>query len=125
MKEKEKLIIGDFIDGSAIVYKKEKMNLVKGVMFENGSMGYILRCLLSLTLTDINCPITRRGYFSDFDKDTSEFYWYGSIAPNKIYGRFINFLKNDGYCCPSVIKPVIIDFNTRKVIHMGENIAKE
>lgn len=39
MKEKEKLIIGDFIDGSAIVYKKEKMNLVKGLMFENISIG--------------------------------------------------------------------------------------
>ena len=83
MKGKEKLIIGDFIDGSAIVYKKEKMNLVKGVMFENGSMGYILRCLLSLTLTDINCPITRRGYFSDFDKDNYGFFWYDGIGANE------------------------------------------
>ena len=40
MKVKEKLVIGDFIDGSAIVYKKEKMNLVKGLMFENGSTKF-------------------------------------------------------------------------------------
>jgi hypothetical protein len=40
MNSKEKLIIGDFIDGSAIVYKKEKMNLVKGLMFENGSTKF-------------------------------------------------------------------------------------
>lgn len=37
---KEKLIIGDFIDGSAIVYKKENMSLVKGLMFENGSTKF-------------------------------------------------------------------------------------
>lgn len=64
------------------------------------------------------------GIFSAFGKDTSGFYWYDSIAPNKIYGRFMNFLESDGYCCPSIIRPVIIDYYTRKVIYMGENIAE-
>lgn len=40
MGSKEKLIIGDFIDGSAIVYKKANLSLVKGLMFENGSTKF-------------------------------------------------------------------------------------
>lgn len=70
-------------------------------------------------------PYLGEGIFSAFGKDTSGFYWYDSIAPNKIFGRFINFLGGDGYCCPSVIRPIIIDYKTREVIYMGENIAEE
>lgn len=61
------------------------------------------------------------GLFSAVGKDTSGFYWYDSIGVNKIYGTFYNFLKGDGHCCPSVERPVIITYDTKKVIYIGDN----
>lgn len=40
MNKEKTLVVGDFIDGSAIVYKKENMRLIKGLMFEDGSQKY-------------------------------------------------------------------------------------
>jgi hypothetical protein len=61
------------------------------------------------------------GIFSSVGKDTTGFYWYDSIGTNKIYGTFYNFINTDGHCCPSTEKPVIIAYDTRKVIFVGKN----
>lgn len=41
MSKEEKIIVGDFIDGSAVVIKKEDMVLWKGLKFENGNIKWL------------------------------------------------------------------------------------
>jgi hypothetical protein len=37
---KENFVIGDFIEGSAIIFKKQDLRLIKGLMFEDGSTKF-------------------------------------------------------------------------------------
>jgi len=60
------------------------------------------------------------GMFSSIGADSSGFIWYDSIGVNKIYGTFYNFLENDGHCCPSIEKPVIITYDTKEVVFIGD-----
>jgi len=60
------------------------------------------------------------GNFSYLGKDTSGFYWFDSIGVNKIYGRYLKFKNTDGHCCPSIIKPEILDYDTNKVLYLGK-----
>jgi hypothetical protein len=65
------------------------------------------------------------GIFSAVGKDRTGFYWYDSIGVNKIYGTFYNFMDNDGHCCPGIEKPVIIAYDTKEVIFIGDNIQRK
>jgi hypothetical protein len=61
------------------------------------------------------------GMFSSVGVSTEGFYFYDSIGTNRIYATYINFLDEDGHCCPSIIKPVIFTYNTKELIYVGEN----
>jgi hypothetical protein len=65
------------------------------------------------------------GLFSSLGIDTTGFYWYDSIGVNKIYGTFIKFMKDDEHCCPSIVKPVIFAYDTKKIIYIGDNIERK
>jgi len=65
------------------------------------------------------------GIFSAAGQGASGFYFYDSIGVNKIYATYFNFGERDGHCCPSIVKNVVFDYKTRKVIHTGPNVSKQ
>jgi hypothetical protein len=65
------------------------------------------------------------GLFCSLGQDTTGFYWYDSIGPKKIYGTFYNFKDTDAHCCPSVVRPAILAYDSRKVIYIGDNIGSK
>lgn len=87
----------------------------------NGSMWTITDVLI---LSDKNSyKITDTIDFSEFDNtafDSSGFYQISYISGQKVYGQFIQFLEDDGHCCPSINRDVIFDFPSRKLIHLGD-----
>ncbi|MCX6351888.1 MAG: hypothetical protein NTX03_08495 [Bacteroidetes bacterium] len=64
------------------------------------------------------------GFFSYYGNDTNGFYHYDSIGVNKIYGTFYSFKKGDGHCCPSIVKSIIFDYKTKKIIKASLIIKK-
>jgi hypothetical protein len=63
--------------------------------------------------------------FSSTEFDSKGFYWLDRIGKNRIYGTYIEFTKDDGYCCPSINRPVTFDFIERKLINIGGNIDRK
>ncbi len=56
-------------------------------------------------------------FFEKVKIDTeSGFYHLDSLDHQTFYGTYYDFNDDDGYCCPSIQKPLIIDFNTQKVV---------
>lgn len=54
--------------------------------------------------------------FKNTDFDKNGFYWLDSIAENRIIGTYIEFLEDDGHCCPSIQKQVIFDFKKKSCV---------
>lgn len=52
--------------------------------------------------------------FFDTLVDESGFFHLDSIAPNRLFGTYYEFGENSGHCCPSVQRPVVFDFHSRR-----------
>lgn len=54
-------------------------------------------------------PVINEGVLNSIGTDSPGFYHYDSIGVNKVYATYIEFKEDDGHCCPSIKKPVVID----------------
>lgn len=43
------------------------------------------------------------------------FYWLDSIVNNKLLGTYYQFKDGDGRCCPSIVKRIVIYYDTKKI----------
>jgi hypothetical protein len=59
--------------------------------------------------------------FAGTDFDERGFYFLDSIAPNKVYGTYLEFSGYDAACCPGTHKPVTFDYAAKKLVHIGAN----
>lgn len=76
----------------------------------NGSMWLQIKVF---TISEVNNYIS----FSSLDKTLfgHEGIWhYDSIATNKVYGTYYEFLEEDGSCCPSIQYLFEVDYKTGK-----------
>ena len=55
--------------------------------------------------------------FKNADFNYSGFYSIDSISGRRVYGTYIQFLEDDGHCCPSIQEQVIFDYPKRKLIY--------
>jgi len=43
------------------------------------------------------------------------FYTLDSLSNKSFFGTYYTFQESDGFCCPSIQRPIVIDFNTKQV----------
>jgi hypothetical protein len=60
--------------------------------------------------------------FASTSFDSLGFYRLDSLATNRIYGKYFQFISKDAHCCPSINKPVTFDYTDKKLIYIGNNI---
>jgi hypothetical protein len=90
----------------------------------NGSIWTQFQVLILSKKSIYNVSDTLRvDRFASTPFDSLGFYWLNSIANDKIFGTYFEFKPDDGYCCPSIQRPVTFDFVERRLSFIGDNIG--